>query len=210
MEFMAPRKLGNSEIVVKKSRFIGQAAPCFSEQEASEFISNIKREHSGATHNVYAYCIGIGDFAERASDDGEPRGTAGYPILAVIKKQDIQNVVVTVTRYFGGIKLGAGGLIRAYSTTASLALNDAGLALYRYHDLVTISCDYNQFGGVQRTIEGLGCKTAKISYAEKVTIQAYVIPEDISSLKSLIQELTSNKAHFEVSQGMYIAVRNLK
>ena len=71
-----------------------------------------------------------------------------------------------------------------------------GLALYRYHDLVTISCDYNQFGGVQRTIEGLGCKTAKISYAEKVTIQAYVIPEDISSLKSLIQELTSNKAHF--------------
>ncbi len=210
MEFIAPRKLGNSEVVVKKSRFIGQAAPCFSEQEASRFISNVKGEHPEATHNVYAYCIGIGDFAERASDDGEPRGTAGYPVLAVIKKQNIQNVVVTVTRYFGGIKLGAGGLIRAYSTTASLALNDAGLSLYRYHDLVTISCDYNHFGSVHRTIEGLGCKTANISYAEKVTIEAFVMPEDISNLQSLIQDLTSNKAHLEVSQGMYIAVRNLK
>lgn len=210
MEFIAPRKLGNSEVVVKKSRFIGQAAPCFSEQEASRFISNVKGEHPEATHNVYAYCIGIGDFAERASDDGEPRGTAGYPVLAVIKKQNVQNVVVTVTRYFGGTKLGAGGLIRAYSTTASLALNDAGLALYRYHDLVTISCDYNHFGSVHRTIEGLGCKTANISYAEKVTIEAFVMPEDISNLQSLIQDLTSNKAHLEVSQGMYIAVRDLK
>lgn len=210
MEFIAPRKLGNSEVVVKKSRFIGQAAPCFSEQEASRFISNVKGEHPEATHNVYAYCIGIGDFAERASDDGEPRGTAGYPVLAVIKKQNIQNVVVTVTRYFGGTKLGAGGLVRAYSTTASLALNDAGLALYRYHDLVTISCDYNHFGSVHRTIEGLGCKTANISYAEKVTIEAFVMPEDISNLQSLIQDLTSNKAHLEVSQGMYIAVRDLK
>jgi uncharacterized YigZ family protein len=210
MEFIAPRKLGRCEVVIKRSRFIGQAAPCFSEEKALDFISQVRQEHSGATHNVYAYSVGIGTFAERASDDGEPKGTAGYPVLEVIKKRDLRNVVVTVTRYFGGTKLGAGGLIRAYSNTVSSALDNAGLALYRYHDLVTIVVDYEKFESVHRALEGLGCPIRNISYTEEVTIAAFAAPEDIHNLKARIQELTSDKARVEVSEGTYLIVENMQ
>lgn len=207
MEFVAPMRVGKSEIIVKKSRFIGQAAPVFSEEEALEFIASVRQAHPGATHCVYAYSVGLGDFAEKASDDGEPKGTAGYPVLEVIKKRDLQNVVCTVTRYFGGTKLGAGGLIRAYTNAASLALDDAGLGLYRYHDLIRITVDYSIFEKVERLVKAYNCVIKDISYAEKVALEAFAVPETIPTLQSHISDLTSGDVHFQVSPGTYVRTR---
>ena len=121
---------GSSEIIIKKSRFIGHAKPVESEEEAIQFIEAIKKEHRSATHNCSAYVIGERDQIQKQSDDGEPSGTAGKPILEVIKHQGLKNTVVVVTRYFGGIMLGAGGLIRAY-TDGAVAGIEAGKPIYK-------------------------------------------------------------------------------
>ena len=118
-------KYGQDEFIVKKSRFIGYCAPIKSEGEALEFIGKIKSKHRDATHNVYAYVLGDTSNTQRFSDDGEPSGTAGIPVLEVIKKEDLRNIIVVITRYFGGIKLGGGGLIRAYTKGAKLGIEAA-------------------------------------------------------------------------------------
>ena len=210
MEFIAPSSHAKAEIIIKKSRFIGHVFPAFSEEEAIGHIESVKQEHQAATHNVYAYSVGVGSFAERASDVGEPRGTAGYPVLEVIKKRNLQNVVCVVTRYFGGTKLGAGGLVRAYSNAASLALDKAGVAVYRYHDLITATVDYDRFGRVQRELEVAKAVTHDISFAEKVTIQFFAVPELTQALKSLIEDITAGLGVVCVSQGKYLPVRQLQ
>jgi uncharacterized YigZ family protein len=121
-EYKTLLKAGNDEIIIERSRFIGYAAPVSSEEEAMEFIDKIKNQHKDATHNVTAYVVGLHNEVQRYNDDGEPAGTAGVPILEVLKKEDLRNTVVVVTRYFGGIKLGAGGLIRAYTRGAKIAV----------------------------------------------------------------------------------------
>ena len=115
---------GCDEIIINKSKFIGYASPINSEDEAIEFINQIRKKHSDATHNVYAYVYGDNNSIQRYSDDGEPSGTAGMPVLNVIKLEDLRNVVVVVTRYFGGVKLGAGGLVRAYTKGAKIGLDN--------------------------------------------------------------------------------------
>ncbi|HHX10966.1 MAG TPA: YigZ family protein [Firmicutes bacterium] len=210
MEFIAPLSRAKAELIIKKSRFIGHVFPAFSEEEAVKHIESVKQEHLDATHNVYAYSVGVGSFAEKASDDGEPRGTAGYPVLEVIKKRNLQNVVCVVTRYFGGIKLGAGGLVRAYSNAASSALDKAGLAIYRYHDLVTATVDYDRFGRVQREIEIAKAVIHDIAFTEKVSVQFFVLPELTQALKSLIEDITAGLGVISVSQGKYLPVRELR
>ena len=128
IEYKTLAKAGSDEIIIEKSRFIGYCAPVSSEEEALEFIEKIKKKHYDATHNVFAYVVGLDNNIQRYNDDGEPSGTAGVPILEVIKKEDLRNVVIVVTRYFGGIKLGTGGLIRAYTKGAKIAL-DAGIII---------------------------------------------------------------------------------
>lgn len=210
MEFIAPLRQAKSEMIIKRSRFIGHVFPAFSEEEALGHVGSVKHEHRAATHNVFAYSVGVGTFAERASDDGEPRGTAGYPVLDVIKKRNLQNVVCIITRYFGGTKLGAGGLVRAYSNTASRVLDNAGLAVYRYHDFVTAIVDYDQFGRVQREIELAKAVIHNTSFAEKVTIEFFALPELTQGLRSLINDITSGLGVVSVSQGKYLSVRELQ
>ena len=199
-----------SEMVIKKSRFIGHVFPAFSEAEAVMHIESVKQEHMSATHNVYAYSVGVGTFAEKTSDDGEPRGTAGYPVLEVIKKRNLQNVVCIVTRYFGGIKLGAGGLVRAYSNAASLALDKAGVAVYRYHDLITATVDYDRFGRVQKELETVKATIHNISFADKVTVEFFAVPELTQALRSMIEDITAGAGVVSVSQGKYLPVRQLR
>lgn len=206
MEFIAPEKQAKAEIVVKKSKFIGHVFPAFSEEEALNYIESVRKEHYAATHNVYAYSVGVGNFAEKASDDGEPRGTAGYPVLEVIKKRNLKNVVCVVTRYFGGIKLGASGLVRAYSNAAALALDKAGIAVYRYHDLITIEVDYDKFGKVQRQLEDAGGIIDDVSFADKVSIRCFVAPELTQAVKSLVEDITAGTGTAVVSQGKYMPV----
>ena len=200
MEFIAPLSQAKSEMVIKKSRFIGHVFPAFSEAEAVMHIESVKQEHMSATHNVYAYSVGVGTFAEKTSDDGEPRGTAGYPVLEVIKKRNLQNVVCIVTRYFGGIKLGAGGLVRAYSNAASLALDKAGVAVYRYHDLITATVDYDRFGRVQKELETVKATIHNISFADKVTVEFFAVPELTQALRSMIEDITAGAGVVSVSQ----------
>ncbi|MGI6627576.1 MAG: IMPACT family protein [Bacillota bacterium] len=209
MEFIAPMKQAKIETVIKKSRFIGHVFPAFSEEEALGHIESVKIANPAATHNVYAYSVGIGTFAERASDDGEPRGTAGYPVLDVIKKRELRNVVCVITRYFGGTKLGAGGLVRAYSNAASMALDQAGLAVYMYHDFLTAIVDYDQFGRVQREIEIAGSFIHNISYTDKVTVEFFAIPETAPMLQARIRDITSGLGNFTISEGKYIPIREV-
>lgn len=138
-------KYGQEEIIINKSRFIGYAKPIESEQEALDFIECIKSKHRDATHNVYAYVYGENSNIQRFSDDGEPSGTAGIPTLEVIKKEDLRNVVVVVTRYFGGIKLGTGGLIRAYTKGAKIGLESGIIIEKVLHHKLKIRIEYTLY-----------------------------------------------------------------
>ena len=138
------REESRTEFEEKKSIFIGRALRVDSEEEAQEFIKKIKKEHRDATHNVWAYLM-QGEIVARYSDDGEPQGTAGMPVLDVIRKSGIRNVCVVVTRYFGGTLLGAGGLVRAYSHSASLALEAAGKITYEPYTEYELSCGYSEY-----------------------------------------------------------------
>ena len=205
-DFLCPRSEASAEIVAKRSRFIGRVAPAFSPEEAESFIARVKAEHPTARHNVWAYSVGPGTPVERLSDDGEPRGTAGYPVLEVFKKRGVRNIVCVVTRYFGGILLGAGGLLRAYGQAASAALGAAGVATYSYHDILTVVLEYDQYGRVQRELEGRNVSIQSVDFAEKVKVTALVKPTDLDVIKARLRDLTSGSAVVEVQEGKYVPV----
>ena len=164
---------GSDEYIVEKSTFIGYAKPIKSEEEAVEFINEIKKKHKDATHNVWAYTVGETMNIQRYSDDGEPQGTAGIPTLEVIKKEDLRDVVVVVTRYFGGIKLGAGGLVRAYTKGAKVGIEAAQIIEKVKYKEVGITIDYNQIGKVQNEIMNMGYTIKDTLYTDKVQIIVY-------------------------------------
>lgn len=142
-------KKGKDEITINKSRFIGHVLPISSEEDALDFLNEIKSIYKDAAHNVYGYVFGKNNNIQRYSDDGEPQGTAGIPILEVIKKEDLRNVAVVVTRYFGGIKLGAGGLIRAYTKSAKIAIESGIIVEKVLHRKLVIKIDYSIYGKVE-------------------------------------------------------------
>ena len=166
-------KFGVDEYIVEKSTFIGYAKPIKTEEEAIEFVNEIKKKHKDATHNVWAYTVGENMNIQRYSDDGEPQGTAGIPTLEVIKKEDLRDVVVVVTRYFGGIKLGAGGLVRAYTKGAKVGI-EAGIVIEKVkYTEVKIKIEYTQLGRIQNEIMNLGFKVKDTIYSEDVEIIVY-------------------------------------
>ncbi len=204
MEFLSPSRQSEAEILEKRSRFIGAASPAFSVEEAFEFISSIRAKHPDASHNVYAFSIGTGTPVDRVSDDGEPRGTAGYPILEVIHKRELRNTVCVVTRYFGGTLLGAGGLLRAYGKAANRALDEAGACKYAYHQLLRISLAYDQYGRIQRELEVWGAIIDQAEYGENVTVSAYVNGQDVDGLVARITDITAARSRIQVEDGKYI------
>jgi len=201
VEFLSPAKQASAEYIVKRSKFIGTVSPAFSEAEAESFVESIRAKYPDATHNVYAYSVGLGTPIERLSDDGEPKGTAGYPILDVIHKRSLRNVVCVVTRYFGGTLLGAGGLLRAYGKTANLALDEAGALKYIYHSLMRVRVAYDQFGRLQRELENQGCVIDNVDYGEAVQVSAFVKEEAVPALTKRISDLTAGRAEISVSEG---------
>ncbi|MBR3554216.1 MAG: YigZ family protein [Clostridia bacterium] len=164
------------EFTVKKSRFIGYAKPVTTLQEATDFIAQIKSKHWDATHNVYAYCLREGQLS-RYSDDGEPQGTAGMPALDVLKKEGVTDCVVVCTRYFGGIMLGAGGLVRAYSHTAKIALDAAGIVTMSLCTVAEVVCDYPFYGRLMPLLAQHGAVTADTAFADVVCV-TFHIPAD--------------------------------
>ena len=147
-DYKTVKQQNEAEIVINKSRFIATVKRTKTEEEALDFIREIKQKHHTATHNCSAYLIGEHDQIQKANDDGEPSGTAGFPMLEVLKKQGLQDTTVVVTRYFGGIKLGGGGLIRAYGRSTSEGVAAAGTVMRVLHSRMAVSIDYTALGKV--------------------------------------------------------------
>ena len=173
-KYKSLRKVDEKEIIIEKSSFIGTAKAVADEEEALEFIREVKKRHYEATHNVYAYILGDDNNIQRFSDDGEPSGTAGVPVLEVLKKNDLRNVCAVVTRYFGGIKLGKGGLVRAYSKGASAALEASEVIWRTLYKVVEVKVDYTLLGMMQNQLKLDGYALRNINYADNVIFEVYV------------------------------------
>ncbi|MFR0019414.1 MAG: YigZ family protein [Paraclostridium sp.] len=201
-------EFGTDEITIEKSTFIGYAKPIKTEEEAVEFINEIKKKHKDARHNVWAYTVGKSMNIQRYSDDGEPQGTAGIPTLEVIKKEDLRDVVVVVTRYFGGIKLGAGGLVRAYTKGAKIGL-EAGKIIekIRYQE-VKIKIDYNQLGKVQNEIMNMGYFIKDTIYEDNVEIIVYSRSNEKESIIERINDITSATAQITIGEEFYLSEKD--
>lgn len=201
-------EFGTDEITIEKSVFIGYAKPIKSEEEALEFINEIKKKHKDATHNVWAYTVGKNMNIQRYSDDGEPQGTAGIPTLEVIKKEDLRDVVVVVTRYFGGTKLGAGGLVRAYTKGAKLGL-EVGKIIYKVmYQEVKVKIDYTQLGKVQNELMNLGYFIKDTIYEDNVEIVVYSRLEDVDKLSEKMIDITSGTGKIVLGEEFYLSEQN--
>ena len=201
-------KFGVDEYIVEKSTFIGYAKPIKTEEEAIEFVNEIKKKHKDATHNVWAYTVGENMNIQRYSDDGEPQGTAGIPTLEVIKKEDLRDVVVVVTRYFGGIKLGAGGLVRAYTKGAKVGI-EAGIVIEKVkYTEVKIKIEYTQLGRIQNEIMNLGFKVKDTIYSEDVELIVYARNEEAQSLVDRMIDITSGTADVSLGEEYYLSEKD--
>lgn len=184
----------SAEIVEKKSRFIANLLPVNSEEEAIKYIDQIKKQYWDARHNCYAYVIGDNNELQRFSDDGEPGGTAGKPMLEVLLGEEVHNVVVVVTRYFGGVLLGTGGLVRAYGRTTKAGL-EASIIKERVEGYkVKIDTDYNGIGKIQYIMSNIGINIHDEEYTDKVTINITVRLDDYENLIKQVTEATAGKA----------------
>ena len=177
MEYKTIEKESCDEFIEKKSRFIGYIKPVTTKEEAVEYINSIKSKHWDATHNVYAYVLRDGQ-TRRYSDDGEPQGTAGIPVLDVLIKENVVDCVVVATRYFGGILLGGGGLVRAYSHTAKIAVDAGGVITMRLCALMNVKCDYTFYGRLNSLIPEFGGVIDDTVFEEDVKIKFH-LPADI-------------------------------
>ena len=179
------------ENVISKSRFIAYIKPVSTENEAKAFIDEIKIKHKDATHNCSAYTVGPEMNIQKANDDGEPSGTAGIPMLEILKKQEIHNVCVVVTRYFGGIKLGAGGLIRAYSGAVRDVIYDIGRVELREAIPVTVTLDYDQTGKFEYELASTTFLLREQFYTDKVSYQIDVVKNEYDAFIDFLNRITS-------------------
>ena len=188
-EYLVPSRYGEDEFVEKKSRFIGRIWPAETEEEAIARIQEMKRKHYDATHNCWAYIIRDG--AVRFSDDGEPGGTAGMPMLQVLQREGLYNVVCVVTRYFGGILLGAGGLVRAYTKGAKIAVDAAGKSMKRVWTVLYVPCPYSFYERVRLEAEGFGGIVRKADFGAEVELEL-LFPE--AKAREFLDRLTDMTA----------------
>lgn len=196
----------SDEFVEKRSRFIGYCKPVKTEQEAIDFINEKRSEHWNATHNVYAYSLREGNI-KRYSDDGEPSGTAGMPVLDVIVKNEIFDVVVVVTRYFGGVLLGTGGLVRAYSHGSKIAVEAAKPVIMQNCLVCEARCAYNQYGKVSSLIIGVGAAIDDTVYESDVLVKFHIKPDLLGTLNKKLADATSGGVTVEQKDEQYFAVQ---
>lgn len=189
-EYIQVSKIYSTEYIVEKSRFIGTVAPCTTVEEAQEFIAKMNKEYWDATHNCTAFCIGPKQEQQRSSDNGEPSGTAGKPMLEAMKKREITNTVLVVTRYFGGIKLGAGGLIRAYSHIAHQALEEAPKELHSPRQLVTVNISYPLFDSIDLFLQEQNIYSEK-DFGADVKLTLYLPLERIEEIYTALQNMSN-------------------
>ena len=195
---------GEHQIEIKKSKFICHLFRIESEEQAKEYIAKIKKEHYKANHNCSAYMLGENFEIQRSSDDGEPSGTAGVPMLEVLKKNQLQNTLAIVTRYFGGIKLGAGGLIRAYSTSLSEALKEIGIVQGKLQQILDIIIDYPQLGKLQNYLENEQIAIQEIDYLEQITVKVAIDINQCESFQNALIDLFNNQLSIQILDQKYV------
>ncbi|MDN3248047.1 YigZ family protein [Streptomyces sp. ZSW22] len=202
-EYRTVARAGVHETEINRSRFLCALAPAATEQEAQEFIAGVRKEHADATHNCWAYVIGADAAVQKASDDGEPGGTAGVPMLQMLLRRDMRYVVAVVTRYYGGVKLGAGGLIRAYGGAVGEALDDLGTLTRRRFRLATVTVDHQRAGKLQNDLRTAGRAVRDIRYAESVTIEIGLPEGDVDAFRAWLADATAGSAGFELGGEAY-------
>jgi len=195
---------GEHEIVIQKSRFIAHVARVETEEDAQDFIQKIKKENWNATHNCSAYLIGENDHIQKANDDGEPSGTAGVPILEVLKKKHLKDTVVVVTRYFGGIKLGAGGLIRAYGKSTSEGIDATGIVERKLMKVMSTVIDYTWLGKIENELRSSVYGIKDIHYLDNVEIETFVEEGDVQNFIDWMVELTSGQGEITEGDVLYL------
>ncbi len=201
---------GVNEIVEKKSRFIATTCPVTTEEEANLFIESIRKKYWDASHNCFSYVIGDKHQVQRYSDDGEPSGTAGRPILDVLLGEDIHNVVVVVTRYFGGTLLGTGGLVRAYSKAAQAGLLNSEIVEKNLGMIYEIETDYNGIGKLQYIVGQMELSTIDTQYSDIVKMQVIVPQKDCNLFEKKVTQASNGKARMDAQKEMYYCILNGK
>ena len=196
---------GEGEIVEKKSRFIATVKPVHSEQEAIDFINELKKKYWDATHNCSAFVVGPRQEIQRCSDDGEPQGTAGRPMLDVLLGEEIHDVAVVVTRYFGGTLLGTGGLVRAYSRAVQEGLRKSKVIEKVLGSRLVIGTDYNGIGKIQYLLGQRGIPVVDSRYTDVVELEILIEESAVSELLDAVTEATSARAVFQEEKGIYFA-----
>ena len=196
---------GEEELIEKKSRFIATVKPVDSEEEALEFIAAIKKKYWNARHNCFAFVIGERQEIQRCIDDGEPQGTAGRPMLDVLLGEDVHNAAVVVTRYFGGILLGTGGLVRAYSRSVQLGLEASTIIEKIKGSRITIQTDYNGVGKLQYLLGQRGIPIVDSQYTDVVKLELLVEESTVTELHEAVTEATSGRAGWEEKKGVSFA-----
>lgn len=202
--YLTIKEDGQAELEIKKSRFICSLKRIESEEEAKEFIQMIKKEHWKANHNCSAFVLGEQNEIQRSSDDGEPSGTAGVPMLEVLKKNELMNVAAVVTRYFGGTKLGAGGLIRAYSGAVANALHEIGIVQGILQQEVFTTIDYSLLGKLQHYLEQKNLQVKDTQFLENVTL--CVMVEEVHVFQDEVTDLLNGQVTFSEGTSSYIEI----
>lgn len=197
---------GTASYEIQKSRFIAYTSHVETEAEARDFVTAIKKKHFDARHNCSAWVLGADSSQQKSNDDGEPGGTAGNPILEAIKQHGLTNVVVVVTRYFGGIKLGAGGLIRTYSHTASLGLEATPCLEVKPFCLMEAEMDYSLLGTVENWIRNEDLRTGETAYLDKVTVRLLVEPADCEAISTELTNLTAAQCKITIHKPEYMSL----
>lgn len=194
IDYKTLREEGSAEFIIHKSRFIGYGCPCETEEEALAFLSRIRQKHKDATHNCYAYIIGLNAGIMRYSDDGEPSGTAGMPIIEVMKARGVVNCAVVVTRYFGGVLLGAGGLVRAYAQGSKVALDAACVVLMEKSARHLVEVDYSTWQRLEYFLRSAPVCIEHTEFGASVVCTLMVRKRDEASLLAEITRVTDGTA----------------
>lgn len=203
--YMTVRQAGHNEVTIQKSRFIGYASPCTTEEEAIRYIQAIREQHREARHHCYAYIIGSNSGIMRYSDDGEPGGTAGMPMLDLLKKEQTVNCCVVVVRYFGGILLGTGGLVRAYTQGCKLALEAAEIVRMELSDVIQCRVNYSLWNSIQYALKNMDILVGGVQYLDTVEFEYAVRKKDSEeSIRTLLNK-TDGKLEYKILEEAYRA-----
>ncbi|MFB6787258.1 YigZ family protein [Streptomyces olivaceus] len=202
-EYRTVARAGVHETEINRSRFLCALAPAATEEEAQAFVAGVRKEHTDASHNCWAYVIGADASVQKASDDGEPGGTAGVPMLQMLLRRDMRYVAAVVTRYYGGVKLGAGGLIRAYGGAVGEALDDLGTLTRRRFRLATLTVDHQRAGRLQNNLRTAGRAVRDVRYAEDVTIEVGLPEAEVEAFRAWLADATAGSAGFALGGEAY-------